>query len=296
MGVQVVETPEALRAVRRRLAGYIGAVYTMGALHEGHLSLLTTAREENDALIASIFVNPTQFAPGEDFANYPRTLERDLELMDKAGVDVVFTPTPQDMYLPYHQTSVIVDEVSHGLEGASRPDHFRGVATIVAKLFNLTQPTTTYFGQKDAQQVVVIRRMVRDLNMPVEIAVCPTVRETGGLAMSSRNAYLKPNERQAATSLCRALKTAADAYDEGERSPNALRLIACDVLDGEPLAKVDYVAINDPRTLYGVHEPIDEPILLSMAVKIGKPRLLDNCLLPYALNNREHLTEILGVV
>ncbi|HLU09123.1 MAG TPA: pantoate--beta-alanine ligase [Oceanobacillus sp.] len=296
MGVQVVETPEALRAVRRRLAGYIGAVYTMGALHEGHLSLLNTAREENDALIASIFINPTQFAPGEDYANYPRTLERDLELMDRAGVDVVFTPSPQDMYLPFHQTSVIVDEVSQGLEGASRPNHFRGVATVVAKLFNLTQPTTAYFGQKDAQQVVVIRRMVRDLNIPVEIAVCPTVREPDGLAMSSRNAYLKPDERKAAASLYRALKAAADAYDHGERDPSVLRMIACEELYREPLAIVDYVAINHPHTLYGVHEPTDEPILLSMAVKIGAPRLLDNCLLPYSLNNREHLTEILGVV
>lgn len=294
--MQVVDTPEALRAARRRLSGYVGAVYTMGALHSGHLTLLNSAREENDALIASIFVNPMQFSPGEDFANYPRTLEHDLELMEKTGVDVLFLPTPQEMYLPYHQTSVIVDEVSQGLEGASRPDHFRGVATVVAKLFNLTQPNTAYFGQKDAQQVVVIRRMVRDLNIPVEIAVCPTVREPDGLAMSSRNAYLKSDERAAAASLYRAMKTAADAYDEGERNPEELRLITRDVLDDQPLAKVDYVAINDPRTLYGIHEPVDHPILLSMAVKIGAPRLLDNCLLPYALNNREHLTEILGVV
>lgn len=294
--MQVVETLEAVRAVRKRLVGYVGAVYTMGALHDGHLSLLNGAREENDALVASIFVNPMQFAPGEDFANYPRALERDLDLLDRAGVDVVFMPAPQDIYLPFHQTSVIVDEVSQGLEGASRPDHFRGVATVVAKLFNLTQPTTAYFGQKDAQQVVVIRHMVRDLNVPVEIVVCPTVREPDGLALSSRNAYLKPNERQAAAALSWALKAAADAYDEGERSPEELRQIARDVLDDEPLAKVDYVAINDPRTLYGAHDSTDDPLLLSMAVKIGKPRLLDNCLLPYALNSREHLTEILGVV
>jgi pantoate--beta-alanine ligase len=294
--VQVVETPEALRTVRKRLVGYVGAVYTMGALHAGHLSLVSQARDENDAVIASIFVNPMQFAPGEDFTSYPRALERDLDLLDKAGVDVVFTPTPQEMYLPYHQTSVIVDEIGQGLEGASRPDHFRGVATIVAKLFNLTQPTITYFGQKDAQQVVVIRRMARDLNMPVEITVCPTVREQDGLAMSSRNAYLKPDERRAATTLYRALSAAADAYDEGERSQEELRRITRSVLDSEPLARVDYVAINDPRTLYGAHDSTDEPLLLSMAVKIGKPRLIDNCLLPYALNNREHLTEILGVV
>lgn len=294
--MQIVETTEQLRAVRRRLVGYVGAFYTMGALHYGHLSLVSQARDENDAVIASIFVNPTQFAPGEDFNSYPRNLERDLELLDRAGVDVVFTPTPEMMYLPYHQTLVIVDEVSQGLEGASRPDHFRGVATIVSKLFNLTQPTVAYFGQKDAQQVVVIRRMVRDLNFPVEIAVCPTVREADGLAMSSRNVYLKPDERQAATALFRSMKVAADAYDEGERSPQALRMVALSVLEAEPKAQVDYVSLNSPSTLYGIHQPTDEPMLLTMAVRIGKPRLLDNCLLPYSLNNREHLTEILGVI
>lgn len=296
MGVQVVETPEALRAVRKRLLGYVGAVYTMGALHDGHLALVSQARDENDAVIASIFVNPTQFAPGEDYLSYPRDLERDLAMLERAGVDVVFTPSADKMYLPYHQTSVIVDEVSQGLEGASRPDHFRGVATVVNKLFNLSQPTTAYFGQKDAQQVVVIRRMVRDLNMPVEIAVCPTVREGDGLAKSSRNAYLTPDERERATVLYRAMKTTADLYDEGERNPDVLRQAARAVLDAEPEAKIDYVSINSPGTLYGIHKPTDDPMLLTMAVKIGKPRLLDNCLLPYALNNREHLTEILGVV
>lgn len=268
----------------------------MGALHDGHLALVSQARDENDAVIASIFVNPTQFAPGEDYLSYPRDLERDLAMLERAGVDVVFTPSADKMYLPYHQTSVIVDEVSQGLEGASRPDHFRGVATVVNKLFNLSQPTTAYFGQKDAQQVVVIRRMVRDLNMPVEIAVCPTVREGDGLAKSSRNAYLTPDERERATVLYRAMKTTADLYDEGERNPDVLRQAARAVLDAEPEAKIDYVSINSPGTLYGIHKPTDDPMLLTMAVKIGKPRLLDNCLLPYALNNREHLTEILGVV
>lgn len=294
--MQIVDSPERLRAVRKRLVGYVGAVYTMGALHYGHLSLVSQAREENDAVIASIFVNPTQFAPGEDFNSYPRNLERDLELLEQVGVDVVFTPTPETMYLPHHNTSVIVDEVSQGLEGASRPDHFRGVATVVCKLFNLTQPTVAYFGQKDAQQVVVIRRMVRDLNIPVEIAVCPTVREPDGLAMSSRNVYLQPDERQAATSLFRSMKAAADAYDEGERSPEALRAIVLEVLQAEAHAQVDYVSLNSPDTLYGIHKPTDDPMLLTMAVRIGKPRLLDNCLLPYSLNNREHLTEILGVI
>ncbi len=296
MVVQIVETPEALRAARKRLSGYVGAVNTMGALHYGHLSLVSQARDENDAVVVSVFVNPTQFAPGEDFDNYPRSLERDLEMLDRAGVDVVFTPTPGVMYLPHHQTSVIVDEVSQGLEGASRPDHFRGVATVVCKLLNLMQPTVVYFGQKDAQQVVVIRRMVRDLNMPVEVAVCPTVRESDGLAMSSRNVYLQPDERLAAAALYRSMKAAADRYDEGERSPEALRATALEVLAAEVKARVEYVSLNHPNTLYGIHKPTDDPMLLTMAVKIGKPRLLDNCLLPYALNNREHLSEILGVI
>lgn len=294
--MQIVETPAALRVVRSGLVGYVGAVYTMGALHKGHLALISQARDENDAVIASIFVNPTQFAPTEDLSTYPNPRERDLELLERAGVDVVFMPTPDVMYLPYHQTTVVVDEVSAGLEGASRPDHFRGVATIVTKLFNLTQPTTAYFGQKDAQQVVVIRRMVRDLNIPVEIVVCPTTRDEDGVALSSRNAYLNPDERLAATALYRAMKTAADAYDEGERRPEELRQIARSVLESEPLAEVDYVALNSPQTLYGILKPTEEPILLTMAVRIGTPRLLDNCLLPYSLNNREHLTEILGVI
>jgi pantoate--beta-alanine ligase len=296
MGVQVVETPEALRAARKRLVGYVGAVYTMGALHNGHLSLVSQARDENDAVVASIFVNPTQFAPGEDLSAYPRDLERDLKLLERAGVDVVFTPTPEVMYLPYHQTVVTVEEVSQGLEGGARPDHFRGVATIVTKLFNLTQPTVAYFGQKDAQQVVVVRRMVRDLNIPVEIVVCPTMREADGLAMSSRNAYLTKEERAKASVIYQAMKITADAYDEGERDPEALRRIARSTLEREPLAQVEYVSINSPGTLYGIHKPTDDPLLLTMAVKFGRPRLLDNCLLPYALNNREHLTEILGVV
>lgn len=255
MVVQIVETPEALRAARKRLSGYVGAVNTMGALHYGHLSLVSQARDENDAVVVSVFVNPTQFAPGEDFDNYPRSLERDLEMLDRAGVDVVFTPTPGVMYLPHHQTSVIVDEVSQGLEGASRPDHFRGVATVVCKLLNLMQPTVVYFGQKDAQQVVVIRRMVRDLNMPVEVAVCPTVRESDGLAMSSRNVYLQPDERLAAAALYRSMKAAADRYDEGERSPEALRATALEVLAAEVKARVEYVSLNHPNTLSSISRP-----------------------------------------
>lgn len=292
--MQIADSISTMHAVRRRLRGHVGVVLTMGALHEGHLALVRQAREENDAVIVSIFVNPTQFGPGEDYAAYPRTIERDLALLDEADVDVVFMPTTDIMYPPGYETYVTVEDVSRGLEGEARPGHFRGVATVVAKLFNLTQPTITYFGQKDAQQVVVIRHMVRDLNFPLEIAVCPTVREPDGLAMSSRNAYLKPEERKAATVLYRALLAAADRYQRGERNPDVLRTTARAIIEREPLARIDYVAVNDPRTLYGLHQPTDEPMLISMAVQIGRPRLLDNALLPWSLNNRQDLSAILG--
>ncbi|MEP7290906.1 MAG: pantoate--beta-alanine ligase [Chloroflexota bacterium] len=289
-----VETIEALKAARAKLSGRVGLVTTMGALHDGHRALMETARAENDAVIATIFVNPTQFAPGEDYNAYPRDLARDLEMMERAGVDVVFTPTPDLMYPPGFQTYIDFEIVSTGLEGSHRPGHFRGVATVVSKLFHLTQPDKAYFGQKDAQQVVVVRRMVHDLDFPLEIRVCPTVREADGLAMSSRNVYLNAEQRRAAGVLHRALAAAAAAYDQGERLPSELRTIAREVLQSEPLAEVEYVAINDPRSLFGVHEASENPLLLSMAVRIGKPRLLDNCLLPWSLNDRAGLTATLG--
>ena len=288
------ETIEELRAARARLKGQVGLVPTMGALHEGHRSLVQAAREDNDAVIATIFVNPTQFAPGEDFAAYPRDLEHDLDIFEKEGVDLVFTPPPDQIYPPGFQTYIDLEVVATGLEGDRRPGHFKGVATVVAKLFNLTQPDKAYFGQKDAQQVVVIRRMARDLNFPLEIIVCPTAREQDGLAMSSRNAYLNMAQREAAGVIYRAMRTTADAYDRGERLPANLRSIARSVLETEPLAEIDYVAINDPRKLFGIHESSDDPLLLSMVVKIGKPRLLDNCLLPWSLNTRAGLTSLLG--
>ncbi len=198
------------------------------------------------------------------------------------------------MYPPGYQTSVDVEVVSTGLEGERRPGHFKGVATVVAKLFNLAQPDRAYFGQKDAQQVVVLRRMVRDLDFPLEFVVCPTVREQDGLAMSSRNAYLNLAQREAASVIYRALRTTADAYANGEREPANLRALAYEVLATEPLAEIDYVAVNDPQTLFGVHDPTDAPLLLSMVVQIGKPRLLDNCLLPWSLNDRAGLTAVLG--
>lgn len=292
--MRVLDNVADLRMARAALRGRVGVVPTMGALHEGHLTLARQARADHDTVIATIFVNPTQFAPNEDFAAYPRDLPRDLALLEAAGVDLVFAPTPDEMYPPRFQTSVRVEQVTQGLEGEQRPGHFRGVATVVSKLFNLTQPTAAYFGQKDAQQVVVIRRMVTDLNFPVEIVVIPTVREADGLAMSSRNVYLTPEQRQNANILYRSLIAAAQAYDEGERAPANLRAVAKSVLKTAAAAEIEYVAVNDPRTLVGVHEASDNPLLLSMAVKVGKPRLLDNCLLPWSLNTRDGLTATLG--
>lgn len=293
--VRQVSTVAELREARKALKGRVGLVPTMGALHDGHRALVAAACAENDAVIATIFVNPMQFAAGEDLTTYPRSMEQDLARLEAAGVELVFTPTPDVVYPQGFQTYIDFEIVSKGLEGGHRPEHFKGVGTVVAKLFNLTQPDRAYFGQKDAQQVVVIRRMVRDLNFPVEIMVCPTVREADGLAMSSRNAYLNVDERKAAAVLHRALRAAADAYAGGERVPATLRTVARNVLEAESLAEVDYVAVNDPRTLIGMHEATDAPMLLSMAVKIGKPRLLDNCLLPYTLNDGAGLTATLGV-
>jgi pantoate--beta-alanine ligase len=292
--LQQVETIADLRAARNRLEGRVGLVPTMGALHDGHRSLIQAARQENDTVIATIFVNPTQFALGEDFATYPRDLERDIDELEDEGVDLVFTPTPDEMYPMGFQTVINVEVVSTGLEGEHRPGHFEGVSTVVAKLFNLTLPDRAYFGQKDGQQVVVIRRMVRDLDFPLAVVVCPTVREQDGLAMSSRNVYLDMAQREAASVIYRALRTTADAYLLGERQPAELRAVAREVLRSEPLTEIDYVAVNEPHTLFGVHEPTDDPILLSIAVKFGKVRLLDNCLLPWSLNDHAGLTAVLG--
>lgn len=277
--MRVVHTIAEARAVRRALAGTWGFVPTMGYLHEGHLSLVRRARAENDHVAVSIFVNPTQFGPHEDYNRYPRDLERDLRLLEPLGVDLVFAPSVEEMYPPGFQTWVIVEEVSRPLEGASRPGHFRGVATVVTKLFNIIQPDRAYFGQKDAQQTVVIRRMVQDLNIPVEIVVCPTVREPDGLAMSSRNTYLSPEERQAATVLFRALQAAKARYEAGEREAERLREAMREVIGAEPLARLDYVSVADPETLQELSR-VEERALLSLAVYIGQTRLIDNILLP----------------
>lgn len=278
--MEIAESIDDLRAARARLAGGVGLVPTMGALHEGHLALVRRARSDNDAVIATIFVNPAQFNDPKDLAAYPKELERDLALLCDSGVDLVFTPTADVMYPPGYQTYVTVEQIPRGLEGAHRPGHFRGVATVVAKLFNLTQPQRAYFGQKDAQQVMVIRRLVADLNFPLEIVVCPTVREPDGLALSSRNRNLTPEQREAAPVLFRSLLSAQAAYEHGERDPATLRRALRDTLAGEPLAEVDYVSVADAETLEELVEPVSRPVLVSLAVRIGQTRLIDNLLLP----------------
>ena len=271
-----VSTIAELRQARAHLAGPVGLVPTMGYLHDGHLSLARAARAECASVVASIFVNPTQFGPQEDLAAYPRDLPRDLNLLEAAGVDLVWTPTPEIMYPPGYQTWVTVEQVTRSLEGAMRPGHFRGVATVVAKLFNAVQPDRAYFGQKDAQQAVVIRQMVRDLNFPIEIVVGSIQREADGLAMSSRNTYLNPAERQAATVLSRALAAARAAFTSGERNASALRRVMTDTINAEPLARWQYVSCADPDTLLELEGPISGRALLSMAVYVGKTRLIDN--------------------
>ncbi len=277
--MQIVETIAAFRAARAELSGSLGFAPTMGFLHEGHIALVRRAADENAHIVASIFVNPTQFGPGEDFAAYPRDLERDLELLREAGVGLVFTPAVSEIYPEGFQTYVEVTGISQGLEGARRPGHFRGVATVVAKLLNIVQPDRAYFGQKDAQQVAVIQRMVADLALPVQIVAVPTVRATDGVALSSRNSYLTPEQRAAAPVLFRALMAARASYEQGERSPQVLRKAMQDVLAAEPLAQVDYVSAANARTLAELDAPTDGPILLSMAVRVGRARLIDNIIL-----------------
>jgi len=273
--MQVVGPIFEIRALRQKLSGTVGFVPTMGYLHEGHLALVKQARIENSAVIVSIYVNPTQFSPREDFGAYPRDLNRDLELLSEGGVDIVFVPSDDQIYSPEFSTWVDVEKVSERLEGASRPGHFRGVATVVAKLFNIVQPTKAYFGQKDAQQVVVIKRMVADLNMVIEIVVVQTVRESDGLAMSSRNIYLSPEERQAATILFRALTLARQLRLGGEKDAGKIRRQMTSLIQKEPLAQIEYVSIADAETLEEL-DLIDHPTLASLAVRIGKTRLIDN--------------------
>ncbi|MBT3389373.1 MAG: pantoate--beta-alanine ligase [Chloroflexi bacterium] len=273
--MKIVTTIPELRAERAKLPGPVGFVPTMGYLHAGHLSLARRAREESASVVASIFVNPTQFAPTEDLDSYPRDLERDSRLLEEAGVDLLWTPTPEVMYGENFQTWVTVDEVTQVLEGASRPTHFRGVTTVVAKLFNGVQPQKAYFGQKDAQQAIVIRRMVQDLNFPIEIVVCPIVREPDGLALSSRNAYLVPVQRQAATVLSRSLNAAKDAFHAGQRDADTLRALVTEIVNAEPLADLEYISCAHPDTLQELYGEV-ERALFSMAARVGRTRLIDN--------------------
>jgi len=247
----------------------------MGALHEGHLSLVRRARADDDVVVVSIFVNPTQFGPGEDYARYPRDPDHDLALLRDLGTDLVFMPPVEEMYPQGFDTYVEVEKLAQVLEGTSRPGHFRGVATVVAKLFNIVQPHRAYFGQKDAQQLAVIRRLTRDLDLPVEVVGLPTVREPDGLAMSSRNAYLSHEERKAALVLYRSLEVAQELWRSGVRDASLIRQRMGELLAGEPLARVDYVSVADAETLEEL-ETVDRPALVSLAVRIGKTRLIDN--------------------
>lgn len=277
--MRTIQNPRELQELAlsvRGSGGSIGLVPTMGALHEGHLSLIRRARQSDEFVIVSIFVNPTQFGPNEDLDRYPRTLERDLDACRECGVDVVFVPSATDLYPEGFQTYVEVGPLASRLCGASRPGHFRGVATICLKLFNLCQPTRAYFGLKDYQQYRVVERMARDFNLPLEIVPMPIVREPDGLAMSSRNSYLSQQERAAATVLFRSLEDAARACEAGERDPQTLAAGVRRNIEAEPLARVDYVEAVDPLTL----EPaLSLPALIAVAVFVGNTRLIDNRLL-----------------
>ena len=273
--METVETLEELREVRKRLLEPVGLVPTMGYLHEGHISLANRARAECASVVASIFVNPTQFGPEEDLDSYPRDTPKDLKMLKAAGVDMVWMPSPEEMYPEGFQTWVEVEEISKPLEGAMRPGHFRGVTTVVSKLLNGVLPQKAYFGQKDAQQAAVIKQMTKDLNFPIEIVVCPTVREGDGLAMSSRNIYLNKEERKAATVLYRTLRAAEKVYNDGERNGDSLREIMEETIKTEPLARVQYVSCADTNTLLEL-DKVTNGALLSMAVFVGKTRLIDN--------------------
>jgi len=273
----IIEMQEfSLRAISEGKT--IALVPTMGYLHEGHASLMREGRNRADILMASIFVNPTQFGRDEDFETYPRDLERDSKLAAEAGVDVIFAPNAAEMYPDGCQTYVDVEGLSLPLCGASRPGHFRGVATVVTKLFNIVRPHTALFGKKDFQQLAVIRRMTADLNMGVEIVGMPIVREPDGLAMSSRNVYLSSEERQQALSISRAIRQIVWLYRNGERSAKRLRKVAIAEINAKPAAEVDYVELRDGTTLEVV-TTVDDATLLALAVKIGKTRLIDNCIL-----------------
>lgn len=278
--MEIIENPQRMqeRANQLRAEGKtIGFVPTMGYLHDGHLSLMRRARSECQTSVLSIFVNPTQFGPGEDLDRYPRDMEGDLQKAASEQVDLVYLPSARDMYPEGFRTYVTVEELSEKLCGASRPGHFRGVTTVVLKLFNLVKPHRAYFGEKDYQQLTIIRKMVEDLNLDLQIVGMPTVRESDGLAMSSRNAYLSAGERRSALSLSRALKRAGEMVARGERSAALLREEIRRTIEEEPNTEIDYIAVSHPLTLKDL-ERIAGPTLIALAVQVGSTRLIDNCI------------------
>jgi pantoate--beta-alanine ligase len=276
--MQIAKSIAEMKAMRMESLGSVGFVPTMGYLHDGHLALVKQARAENSVVVVSIFVNPTQFGPTEDFKSYPRDTERDLAMLKKEKTDIVFMPSTEEMYPEGFNSWVDVVKVTDRLEGSYRPGHFKGVATVVAKLFNIVEPTRAYFGQKDAQQALVIKKMVTDLNMNLEVIVAPTVRESDGLAMSSRNVYLNPQERQAATILFKALTLAQNLREKGEMNAETVRQQMTSLISREPLAKIEYISIADTDTMEELSK-IDRPALALLAVRFGKTRLIDNIVL-----------------
>jgi pantoate--beta-alanine ligase len=276
--MKILETIDSTRAATRaarRQGQRVGLVPTMGALHQGHMSLVRAAKEQSDYVAVSLFVNPLQFGPNEDLAKYPRTLERDRDLLEQAGVDLLFAPAEGEMYPGRAVTFVDVEGLSERLDGQSRPGHFRGVTTVVSKLFHIIEPGRAFFGQKDAAQVAIIRRMVQDLNLPVEIVVCPIVRESDGLAMSSRNAYLNPQQRKQALVLSRSLRRVEELFGQGERDAAKLEVAGRQVIAEEPAVRRDYLAIVDPNSLEPVN-PAAPGTLVAVAAYFGSTRLIDN--------------------
>ncbi len=277
--MRVIETVSDFRVAERQAPRPLGLVPTMGYLHDGHMSLAHRARADNATVSASIFVNPTQFGPNEDLSTYPRDMEGDLAKLEEAGVDLVFAPQPQEVYPPGFDTHVDVGEIATKLEGASRPDHFRGVATVVCKLLTIVRPDNVYFGQKDAQQTLVIKRLNADLNLGAEVVVMPTIRDSDGLALSSRNAYLDDGDRKAALTLSRSLNLARQMYESENHDPEKIRAQMRNLIASESRTSVDYISIADIDTLDEL-DIIDRPALVSLAVRVGDVRLIDNTLLP----------------
>src|SRR2546423_405056 len=281
--MEIINRRQRLRSVARKIRREqdktVGLVPTMGALHEGHLSLVREARRMCDVVVVSVFVNPTQFGPGEDFEHYPRDLTKDTALLTDYNVDYIFAPTIEEIYPKGFSTYVTVEGLSEQLEGASRPGHFRGIATVVTILLNTIRPDFAFFGQKDAQQLLIIRRLVKDLAFDTEIVVLPTVREDSGLAISSRNLYLTPDEQKSATVLHKALLQAKNAYKDGERSAHRLVDLIRSTVESEPRARLDYVAVADADTLEKIDKIDERPTLIALAAYVGKTRLIDNTIL-----------------